>query len=507
MAGFRRSHGTNARFAHGARFGVLLLTLALGACAPAVRPPAFVPHDQAPLAGLPTGQAGWPQPQWWKRYEDPQLDRLIDLAMRGSPDLEVAEARYRAATRAVDVQRAQLRPQVQGLLNGSHGYNDVTLHGQAPGASGSAQGFELSPGESWSNSGVAGALLRWDLDLWGKQKAAVSAAVGQANAAKAERATAANSLQYNLAATYFDWQALQARLSVLREAERSAATYRDLVGKRVHAGLDDPQTLDTADAQLASQRRSTVMLEGSAALDLAQLAALAGVSPQELGTFAPRPLPSADTQLPPDARLGLIARRPDIVAARWQIEAASRSIDQARAAYYPDVSLVALGAYLRLYPDLGSGERTDVTLGNIGPSVSLPIFSGGRLKAQFETSQAQLDTAVASYNQTIVQAAHDVAQQVLTLQQLVGVQQQQQQELDARRQLSGRADRRRRQGIDDDRQYLASLLQLDQQRDAQLQLHGQMLATDLSLIHALGGGYRVDDLPTLPAAVAKDDAR
>ncbi|HEX7815447.1 efflux transporter outer membrane subunit [Dyella sp.] len=483
------------------------VALALTACAPEVRPPAFVPHDTVPLAGLPTGQAGWPEPEWWKSYGDRQLDRLMELAMRGSPDLEQAQARYRAAAVAVDTQRAQLKPQVQGLLNGAHGYSDVDLHGQAPGASGSAQGIELSPGHSWSNSGVAGALFRWDLDLWGKQKAAVAAAVGQANAAQAERATVASSLQYNIAATYFDWQATQARLGVAHEAEATAGAYRDLVNKRVHAGLDDPQMLDTADAQLAQQRRATVMLEGIASLDLAQIAALAGVSPQELGALSPRPLPQPDAELPPDARLGLIARRPDIVAARWQIEAASRGIDQARAAYYPDISLSALAAYLRIYPNLGSGERTDLTIGNIGPSVQLPIYSGGRLRAQFESSQAQLDSAVASYNHTVVQAAHDVAQQVLTLRQIDAARHQQDQELAARSQLAARADKRRRQGIDDDRQYLSGLLQVDQQRDTQLQLKSQMLSTDLSLIHALGGGYRADNVPALPAAVAKDEAR
>ncbi|UPG85874.1 TolC family protein [Luteibacter aegosomatis] len=184
---------------------VVAAALSLAACAPPVRPPAFVPREEVPLAGLPTGQAGWPPAEWWRRYGDGQLDRVIALAMRGSPDMEQAEARYRAALRAVDSAKAELNPQVRGLLSGNHGYNDVTLRGQAPGATGSAQGFQLSPGSSWSNSGAAGALATWDLDLWGKQKDAVAAAVGQARAAEAERASAATSLQYNVVNTYFDW--------------------------------------------------------------------------------------------------------------------------------------------------------------------------------------------------------------------------------------------------------------------------------------------------------------
>lgn len=490
--------------------GAVALTalFAVTGCAPATRLPSFTPREDVPLAGLPTGMRGWPQPSWWKQYNDPQLDHLVDMAMRGSPDLEVAEARYRSAERAIDVQRAQLRPQAKGYVDASHGYSDAGLQGQIPSSAGSEanQGFQLKPGSSYSNTGVAAALLTWDLDLWGRQKAAVAAAVGQANAARADRATAGNSLQYNLVSTYFNWQATQARLAVANESERSAATYRTLVEARVHAGLDDPQLLDTADSQLAQQRGNVAMLSGSSELDIAQLAAIAGVSPQEIGQLRALPLPAVSSQLPGDARLGLIARRPDIVSARWQIEAAGHGIDEARAAYYPDVSLMGLGGYLRAYPNLGSGTRTDLTLGSIGPSISLPIFSGGRLKAEFETSQAQLDTAVANYNRSVVQAAHDVAQQILTLQQLDAERIQQDRELlDSSSQLR-RTGQRRKEGIEDDRTYLSAQMQRDQQIDAQLQLQGQQVATDLSLIHALGGGYRADYVPPV-TAVAKDNSR
>ncbi|MET0255400.1 MAG: efflux transporter outer membrane subunit [Luteibacter sp.] len=488
------------------RVAVLAGAVALVACAPPVRPPAFVPREEVPIAGLPTAQAGWPQPEWWKRYDDAQLDRVVDLAMRGSPDMEQAEARYRAAMRAVDSAKAELNPQVRGLLNGGHGYNDVSLQGQAPGAAGSAQGFQLNPGSSWSNSGAAGALATWDLDLWGKQKDAVAASVGQARAAEAERASAATSLQYNVVNTYYDWQAQQARLAVARHASDLSSQYRELVELRVHGGLDDPTTLDQADAQLAQTRQNVAQLEGAASLDLVQLAALAGVSPKDLGTLTASPLPTPDTRLPDDARLGLLARRPDIAAARWQIEASSKNIDQARKAYYPDVSLMALGAFLRTYPDLGSGTRTDLTLGNIGASVQLPIFSGGRLRAQYETAQAQLDTAVAQYDGAVVQAAGDVAQGIATLQMLDNQRVQVDRQYEASAAQKNKAADRRSKGLIDDRNWLNADMQLDQQRDARLQLTSRMLSANLSLIHALGGGYHADDLPDLPATTAGKDS-
>jgi NodT family efflux transporter outer membrane factor (OMF) lipoprotein len=477
--------------------GACALALTLAACAPAVRPPVFAPRERVPLAGLPTGMAGWPAPAWWHQYRDPQLDRLMALAMRDSPDLQVAQARYRQALAAVGAQRAERHPQVQGLVSASHGYVDPDLPDDV------TQGL-FQVGSSHSDSVIAGALASWDLDLWGKQRAAIAAAVGQARAAEAERAAAASSLQYAVAAAYVDWLGQQARLRIARQAERAAVDLRGLVALRVKAGLDDPGQLDQADDQLAQQRRNLAMCAGAAAQDKAQLAALAGTDPQRLDTLQARPLPSTDDRLPPDARLRLIARRPDIAAARWTIEASLRDIDQARAAYYPDVRLMALGAFLRSYPDLGSSSHTDLTLGNVGISMSLPIFSGGRLKAQFERSQAGLDTAVANYNRTIVQAAHDVAQQILTKQQLEAVQTQQQRSLQAQRAQLVQAENLRQEGIADDRATLRAQLATDRERDALVQLHARRLAADLSLIHALGGGYRAGELPPLPHVAAKD---
>ncbi|GAB2560890.1 hypothetical protein GCM10027066_00410 [Dyella jejuensis] len=460
---------------------------------------------QAPLAGTPAGTAKWPQENWWKRYQDPQLDRLMALATRDSPDLQEAQARYSAAERAVAVQEAQLRPQLRGYLDAGHAYSKADIHAQ-PSIGTTTQNIQLSPRHSWSNSGLAAALFTWDLDLWGKQKDAVAEALGQANAARAERAMAADSLHYNVARTYFDWQIQQARLALAKDAARDASRYRELVALRVHAGLDDPQTIDQADAQLAEQLRSEAQVEGSISLDQVQLAAVIGVSEQELGSLQAHALPVADTDIPPYAGLELIARRPDIVADRWQIEASIKGIDSARAAYYPDVSLMGLGAYLQLYPNLGSGTQANVALANIGPSVSLPIFSGGRLKAQLESRQAELDSAVAAYNSTVVQAAHDVAEQIATLQQLQAEQIQTDRQVADVSTQNGRANHRRRQGLDDDRTWLGLQMQLDQQRDTQVQLSGQLLATNLALIHALGGGYHAADLPSLPANATAQDA-
>lgn len=490
--------GARAR-RHGGLAVTLLAGLLLTACAPSIRPPTFTPREQVPLAGLPTGQAGWPQAQWWKQYRDPQLDRLMQMAQGHATTLDQALARYHSASRQVDSERAKLGPTVGAAMGGGIGYGRNRVDGLP-----ASLGRDSYSNASTSAGGIVGLTARWDLDLWGKQKAAVAQAVGLTRAAEAEQAVTANALQYQIASSYYDWQTQQSRLALSRQSEQLASHLLQLAQSRVNAGIADPRDIDTSTAQLAQLRQASAGIDGQARLDLVALAAILGVDPAQLDWLQPRPLPEPDTRLPADARIGLIARRPDIAAARWQIEASSRQIDQARAAFYPDVSLSALGAYLSSDPSFGSGLRLHGPFGGIGPSITLPIFESGRLKAAFAGSQAALDSAIADYNNTVVQAAHDVAQRVLGMQQQQAEQLQQQARIEAIAHSGRRLDQMFHQGIADQRPLLDNQLQIQQLQDAELQLHGQLLDSQLGLIHALGGGYHATTLPALPAHSNQD---
>jgi len=270
----------------------------------------------------------------------------------------------------------------------------------------------------------------------------------------------------------------------------------------VDAGVDDPQSLDDARSQLASARQQVAQREGQAQLDVAQLAALVGDSPQSIGPLQPRPLPQLDGTLPADASLALIARRPDLVANRWRIEAAARNVDSARAAFYPDISLTALGAYIGTNPN--GGQHAHLALFNVGPSITLPLLDGGRLTAQYEGRRAELESAIAAYNATVVQAAQDVAQQVIGLQQLGHERDEQARMVGAARDRLARVEHRTRTGVADPREALRGRMQLDQQLAGDLDFQAQLVRTQLALIHALGGGYRAA-VPDV-AAIARGDA-
>lgn len=414
--------------------------------------------------------------------------------MRQSPSIEEARARYSSALSQVDIQRAQLRPQVQGGGSANYGYSHTNLD---------ADQFDGSDNDN-SLTGVAGALASWDLDLWGKQRAAVRSRIGQARAAEAEQAAAATSIQYNIANTYYNWQTLKAELAVAQQIAEYTSHLRDLINARVQSGMEDPQNLDSANQQLAAARQQVAQLKGDASLDVVQLAALVGVSPDELDSLEAKSLPSLATSVPDDASLNLLGRRPDIAAKRWQIESALSDINQARAAYYPDVSLTGLGGFLRLYPDLNSSNHVTAGTAGIGPSITLPIFSGGRLRAQYQSAQAELDSNVASYNSTVVDAARDLSRQVYTLRQLGDEKTQQHQQFEAVADQNKRIDWQRRRGLIDDRSYLNGLVNKARQQSQLIQLNGQILSTHLSLIHELGGGYKNDTLPALPEAANKE---
>jgi multidrug efflux system outer membrane protein len=232
-----------------------------------------------------------------------------------------------------------------------------------------------------------------------------------------------------------------------------------------------------------------VTLEGSARIRHAALASLLGIAPGDLPPLQPQPLPAVAAGLPANAGLDLLARRPDIAANLWQVQAALRQTDVARALFYPDLSLSAMAGLSSIELDklLTSGSRVFA----LAPALHLPIFSGGRLQANYGIARAQLDSAVAQYNATVASAAREVAMQALGAQQAAARAREHDLQLQASEQLLANAQARQRQGVRDAREALGAQVQLVQQRDTAMQLRAQAVATDLNLIKALGGGYQL----------------
>ncbi len=455
--------------------------------------PPPVLRDHAPLAGLPaSARAGWPDPEWWKRYHDPQLDRLVAMALEGSTDLAVARGRVRQAAQAARVAAAQSGLDINA--NARLTRQRMSEHGLIP---------TKFLGFTWYSQGDLGIGLDYTFDWWGKHRAAVESAIGKARAAEAQRSAAALALETSVARLWFEWLTDRARIDVARRQVAVQEKLLHITQLRAGAGLTPSDQVQQTQAALAGARQQLTALRGSAAIRRATLAALLGVAPAGLPPLEAHALPGVHGGLPAHAGIDLVARRPDIAASRWQVEAALRDTDVARAQFLPDISIKALAGLSSI--DLGklltAGSRTFA----VTPALHLPIFEGGLLRANYGLSRARLQAAIAQYNATVVDAARDVATQALKLQGLAEQRRQQALRLQAATRLHAHAAARQAQGLTSAEPALQAQGRLLQQRDATIVLHGRSLAADVGLVRALGGGYKAVPATAPSPASPPDD--
>ncbi len=248
------------------------LPLALAAAAGcAGTPPKLQPvilKAEAPVADW-AGEAGaWPQTEWWRRYEDPTLDRLIEAALASSPTLATAHARFESARQSVRLASAAAGAHLDANADTSR--QRLSDNGLFP---------PRLLGFYWYNQSDLGLQASYTFDWWGKQRDAVEAAMDEAHASQADRSAAALMLASSVADTYFGWQADESRIALARERESTVASEGAVAAARIRAELDPGDDQQRADAALASAREQIAALEGSAQLRIVALAALVGREP------------------------------------------------------------------------------------------------------------------------------------------------------------------------------------------------------------------------------------
>ncbi len=445
----------------------------------------------APADGLATREslaahagdgATFPDLDWWTAFGDPQLDALVEEALRGNPSLDAADARLRQASARAGLADAQRKPTIGATAQ----YSGLRI--------GETVAPEPIGGEY---TGVELLSLGFDhsFDFWGGKRAQWEAALGQARAAEVDAQAARLTLSANIARAYVALAGAYDDLDVARAEEARAAGLQDLSGKRVRAGLDNRMQLERAQASVASARQ-----QGQAAqqrIDEARnaIAALLGQGPDRglvitRPTLLKAPAPGVPDVLPSE----LLGHRPDIVAARWRAEAALRGIDASQAAFYPTVNLKAMVGLASI--GLSDMFRTEAGLIQGGPAISLPIFDGGRLRARLDASDADFDLAAADYNGRLAAALREVADAVQGASALDARIATATQARDAADQAWQLATQRYDAGLGTQLDVLAAqqpLLQLDQLLAG---LRAQRLVAAIDLDEALGGGL---ELPAPPS--------
>ena len=457
------------------------LALTLGGCANfgGIGPQAQMTEPQA--LGLQNATASKPattEPAaqgvaWWSRFGDAQLDTLVQKALDKQPNLRLAQAR---------VARAQA---LAGVVE-SADLPNVTASAEAMRQRITANGIYPPP--------LAGNVLEmpnaqisasYEFDFFGKNRAALDAALGQVRATQADRQAAELLLATQVTRSYFTLLRLQALQDLAQRNVAQREHIVALVQSRLKAGLDSPAELQSSEATLPEIRQYLESLREQASLTRNALAALTG-APLGLQDFKPgtlariSPLPT-----PQSMPLDLLANRPDVAAARARVQAGLSEVDVAKAQFYPNVNLVAFAGLNSI--GFGNISKEGSQQWGVGPAIRLPLFDGGRLRSQLKGKSAEVDVAIETYNVLVIDAVREVADQVASLQSIARQAQEQQTAQASAQTLYDIAAQRFAAGLGNQALVLnAQTAVLAQERQA-IELQARALDAQAQLLRATGG--------------------
>jgi NodT family efflux transporter outer membrane factor (OMF) lipoprotein len=460
------------------RLAALAAALLLAGCAnmsgiepqAKLRESASLQLDAATLAPLPA--------QWWRGFGDEQLNRLVEQALADNPNLRVAQARLARARAVTEVAGAALLPQVIGEL-------DITRQRYTE------TGLIPPPlAGAVSDSATLQLEASWEIDFFGKNKALLESALGAARAQQAETEAARILLASNVTRSYLQLARFDDQLAVAQRTLAQREEALRLVHDRVSAGLDTSLELRQSEGGLPEARQQIEALQEQATLTRNALAALVGKPNTDAVPTAPRlaalqPLPAADV-IPAN----LLGQRADVAAARWRVEAAGQDIKSAKAQFYPNINLVGFAGFSSI--GLGNLLQAGSLQYGVGPAIQLPIFEAGKLRANLRGKTADYDAAVESYNATVVEAIHEVGDQLASGRSIVRQQAEQRQAQQAAEAAYEIAVQRYKAGLGNYLNVLTAESAVLAQRRLAVDLAARALDTQVGLARALGGGYTPD---------------
>lgn len=454
------------------RLALPALSLVLAACAPnytlppTATPDAVRPGDQVVVAK-----------DWWKAFDDPVLQRLIDDAFAASPTLEQAVARVNAAEARLGISRSQQLPTVNANLNASRQELSTETNPQSPGTFSVYQG-NLS--------------AFWELDLWGRVRNEVAASRADLLGAESGREAVRLTLASRVAQTYFQLRALDAQLETTRLTVASRENSYRLREKRFVGGVTSELDLRQAESELTSARAQIPDILTAISSTEGALAELAGTSPKELfASGAPRgksidaiPVPPAVPEaLPSD----LLNRRPDIREAEEALRATQARVAAAQAAWFPKIGLTgAFGGESLAFDDLFKGPARAWSYAG---SLTMPLFNSGLTAAQVDLASANERNAAANYRAVVIRAFADARNAIVAKQQALYRASAREQTVSALRRQVRLATLRYDNGysnylevLDAERALFSAELALAEARRAHL-------SSAVDLYRALGGGW------------------
>ncbi|MBM3550199.1 MAG: efflux transporter outer membrane subunit [Alphaproteobacteria bacterium] len=490
----------------------LPVALALGGCAPTMQderaqflgPPAM--ERSIARSGLRVAdQTSWPREEWWRAFRSPELDGVVDKALRDNQSLRKAVDALHGADAMVQVAGARLLPEVQATFGMRQSRNP--LHGVVASYNPAQGGLQKTM------AFINPLALTYELDFWQKNRALLDAAIGESAAQEAELEQARLLLTASVARAYLRGYAAARQLEVARALTRVRRDLISLAETRYGAGLDSLDGVQVARADFETAVRREAAVQALLTLQKDAIARLMGEGPDAAhDLYAGRKAPSpAAPPLPRSLPIELLIHRPDLAAALRRAEAAAARVHVAKTLFLPSIDLAITGGFE------GSVTSTKIsklagylfTPSAIGyavmPTLRLPVFQGGRLSGILEAQRAEYDQAVDSYNETLLQAAQQVADAGANLRRAAAEYEAQSRFLRAARAQYDLAQTRLRDGLKDRREIVVERAELLESGFAQRALEGDRLVAAVDLYQALGAGYAGGPPPDAPKPAPESD--
>lgn len=406
---------------------------------------------------------------WWKAFDDPVLDSLVERAGSSNTTIQQAAARLRQAraiARNVDADRY---PQLGVGVSGARQAGLNTANGMTP-----------------ATMTQANASLSYEVDLFGRLAKASNATSLDARSREALLQSTRLLVQAETAQTYLALRATDVERGIMRETVAAYDGTLRLTQRRHQAG--DIAELDVARVQteLAATQSDALALDRRRAELEHELAVLVGEAASNF-RLEERDWTTALPRIPAGVPATVLARRPDVSAAQADILAAQQRVGAARAAWFPNIALTAAGGYAS--PEIGDLFKWSTRAWGVGALMSLPIFDGGRRAAGVESAQAQLEGAAAAYRGQVLVAFKEVEDQLSALRLLDEQSAAQSRAVTSAARATQLSESRYRNGLDSQLELLdARRSELRNRRQA-LQVRASQYQATVALIRALGGGW------------------
>ena len=431
--------------------------------------------ETAETLGLPASSQPPIAPQWWRALNDAKLDSLIDTALARSPDLAAAQARLRQAQAGADLADSQRGVKIGLGLSGALLHRDGVNEREKPELISDLEKRLL--GDHGTNITYESLQLQgqWSPDVFGKYKHQLEAALGQQRA-----------VEYEIAQTRL---LLETRQRVAQRAQLNRER-EQVVRELIRAGQLAPSKLYAVQQGNSRFQAALSDLDGNIAQIRHALAALTGQPAQALDNFAPNP--ATTTPAPPVSQLtaDLLGKRPDLAAQREALTARRHLVASAKTEFYPNITIKALAGLSNV--EIGNLPHSSSFLAGLLPSVSLPIFTSGALRANLSRKEAEFDEQAARYNKNVYTALREAAD-ALTQYETAAAAVRDQTEMTAlARKNAAAAQSRYRAGLDNKLDWLAAQDETLQNEAQLAQAQAKLFTAWLALNTAFGGGFAAD---------------